>query len=414
MRILVMGGGIVGVTTAYQLVQDGHEVVLVERREGAGLETSWGNAGMIAPGHSFAWSSPQAPMILLKSLFARNQALRFRPSADLRLWSWSLLFLRQCTEERARLNTLRKHRLCMYSQKMLHETLAANKLQYDRIGRGILYFHRSQESLDRGVEHMRILADDGQEIRVLDREGVVALEPSLAAAKDRIAGGIYCPTDETGDCSKFAAAIAAACERRGAEFHYGTAVLGFATDGDRIAAVQTPQGDLRADLYVMCLGNDSPILARRLGIKLPIYPIKGYSLTIPVGNHGNPPTIGSVDENNLVAISRFGDRMRVTATAEFAGYDTRHRPRDFDFMLGVAKDLYLDGADYDRALQWAGLRPMTPEGTPIIGQSRYRNLYFNTGQGHMGWTMSHGSARIAADLIAGKTPAIPLDGMTVR
>jgi D-amino-acid dehydrogenase len=414
MRILVMGGGIVGVTTAYQLVQDGHEVVLVERREGAGLETSWGNAGMIAPGHSFAWSSPQAPMILLKSLFARNQALRFRPSADLRLWSWSLLFLRQCTEERARLNTLRKHRLCMYSQKMLHETLAANKLQYDRIGRGILYFHRSQESLDRGVEHMRILADDGQEIRVLDREGVVALEPSLAAAKDRIAGGIYCPTDETGDCSKFAAAIAAACERRGAEFRYGTAVLGFATDGDRIAAVQTPQGDLRADLYVMCLGNDSPILARRLGIKLPIYPIKGYSLTIPVGNHGNPPTIGSVDENNLVAISRFGDRMRVTATAEFAGYDTRHRPRDFDFMLGVAKDLYLDGADYDRALQWAGLRPMTPEGTPIIGQSRYRNLYFNTGQGHMGWTMSHGSARIAADLIAGKTPAIPLDGMTVR
>jgi D-amino-acid dehydrogenase len=414
MRILVMGGGIVGVTTAYQLIRDGHEVVLVERREGAGLETSWGNAGMIAPGHSFAWSSPQAPMILLKSLFARNQALRFRPSADPRLWSWSLLFLRQCTEERARLNTLRKHRLCMYSQKMLHETLAANELQYDRIGRGILYFHRSQESLDRGVAHMQILADDGQEIRVLDREQVVALEPSLAAAKERIAGGIYCPTDETGDCSKFAAAIAAACERSGAEFRYGTAVLGFVADGDRIVAVQTSRGDLRADLYVMCLGNDSPILARRLGIKLPIYPIKGYSLTIPVGNHGSPPTIGSVDENNLVAISRFGDRMRVTATAEFAGYDTRHKPRDFDFMLGVAKDLYPDGADYDRALQWAGLRPMTPEGTPIIGRSRYRNLCFNTGQGHMGWTMSHGSARITADLIAGKTPAIPLDGLTVR
>ena len=414
MRILVMGGGIVGVTTAYQLVQDGHEVVLVERREGAGLETSRGNAGMIAPGHSFAWSSPQAPMILLKSLFARNQALRFRPSADPRLWSWSLLFLRQCTEERARLNTLRKHRLCMYSQKMLHETLAANDLHYDRIGRGILYFHRSEEALDRAVAHMRILADDGQEIRVLDRAGVVALEPSLAAAKDRIAGGIYCATDETGDCSKFAAAIASACQTRGAEFRYGTAILGFETDGDRIAAVQTSQGDLRADLYVMCLGNDSPILARRLGVKLPIYPIKGYSLTIPVGNHGHPPTIGSVDEHNLVAISRFGDRMRVTATAEFAGYDTRHKPRDFDFMLGVAKDLYPDGADYDRALQWAGLRPMTPEGTPIIGPSRYRNLYFNTGQGHMGWTMSHGSARITADLIAGKTPAIPLDGMTVR
>jgi D-amino-acid dehydrogenase len=414
MRILIMGGGIVGVTTAYQLVQDGHEVVLVERREGAGLETSWGNAGMIAPGHSFAWSSPQAPMILLKSLFARNQALRFRPSADPRLWSWSLLFLRQCTKERARVNTLRKHRLCMYSQKILHETLEGNDVQYDRIGRGILYFHRSQESLEKGVAHMRILADDGQEIRVLDRAQVVELEPSLAAAKERIAGGIYCPTDETGDCSKFAAAMAAACKRRGAEFRYGTAVLGFEAEGDRITAVHTSQGDLRADLFVMCLGNDSPVLARQLGIKLPIYPIKGYSLTIPIGNHGHPPTIGSVDENNLVAISRFGDRMRVTATAEFAGYDTRHRPRDFDFMLGIAKDLYPDGADYDRALQWAGLRPMTPEGTPIIGRSRYGNLYFNTGHGHMGWTMSHGSARITADLIADKAPAIPLDGMKVR
>lgn len=414
MRVLVMGGGIVGVTTAYQLLQDGHEVVLIERREGVALETSWGNAGMIAPGHSFAWSSPQAPMILLKSLFARNQALRFRPSADPRLWTWSLLFLRQCTAERARLNTLRKHRLCVYSQKILHETIAGSNLAYDRISRGILYFHRSQESLDHGIAHMRILADDGQEIRVLDRAQVVELEPSLASAKERIAGGIYCPTDETGDCNKFTAALAADCERRGAEFRYGAAILGFETAGDRIVGVRTSQGDTRADLYVMCLGNESPILARRLGIKLPIYPIKGYSLTIPIGNHGHPPTIGSVDENNLVAISRFGDRMRVTATAEFAGYDTGHTARDFDFMLGVAKDLYPDGADYDRAQQWAGLRPMTPEGTPIIGPSRYGNLYFNTGQGHMGWTMSHGSARITADLIAGKTPAIPLDGMTVR
>jgi D-amino-acid dehydrogenase len=414
MRVLVMGGGIVGVTTAYQLVQDGHEVVLVERREGAGLETSWGNAGMVAPGHAFVWSSPQAPMILLKSLFAKNQALRFRPSADPRLWSWSLLFLRQCTQERARINTLRKHRLCMYSQKILHETIADNALEYDRISRGILYFHRTPEALERAVEHMRILADDGQEIQVLDRGQVVELEPSLAAAKNKIAGGIYCPTDETGDCHKFASAIAAACERRGAEFRYDTAVLGFESNGDRVVTVRTSRGDVQADVYVMCLGNESPILARQLGMKLPIYPIKGYSLTIPVGNHEHPPTIGSVDEANLVAISRFGDRMRVTATAEFAGYDRRHTARDFDFMLGVAKDLYPDGADYDRAQHWAGLRPMTPEGTPILGRSRYRNLYLNTGQGHMGWTMSHGSARITADLIADRTPAIPLDGMTVR
>lgn len=414
MRALVMGGGVVGVTTAYQLVQDGHEVVLVERREGAALETSWGNAGMIAPGHSFAWSSPQAPKILLKSLFAKDQALRFRPSADPRLWAWSFLFLRQCTEERARINTLRKHRLCVYSQKILHETIARDALQFDRNSRGILYFHRSQEALERAIEHMRILADDGQDIRVLDRAQVVDLEPSLASAQEKIAGGIFCPTDETGDCHKFTSALAAACERRGAELRYDTAVLGFELEGDRLAKVRTSRGDVEADIYVMCLGNESPILARQLGQKLPIYPIKGYSLTIPVGNHRQPPTIGSVDEASLVAISRFGDRMRVTATAEFAGYDTRHAERDFDFMLGVARDLYPDGADYERAQHWAGLRPMTPEGTPIIGRSRYRNLYLNTGQGHMGWTMSHGSARIAADLIAGRTPAIPLDGMTVR
>lgn len=414
MRVLVMGGGIVGVTTAYQLVQDGHEVVLVERREGPALETSWGNAGMVAPGHSFAWSSPQAPMILLKSLFAKNQALRFRPSADPRLWAWSLRFLRQCTEERARINTLRKHRLCTYAQQILHETIASNALQYDRLSRGILYFHRTQEALERAIKHMQILADDGQDIRVLDRAQVVELEPSLASAKEKIAGGIYCPTDETGDCHKFASAIAAACEGRGAELRYDTAILGFDLDGDRLASVRTSQGSVQADIYVMCLGNESPILARQLGVKLPIYPIKGYSLTIPIGNHQHPPTIGAVDESNLVAISRFGDRMRITATAEFAGYDTRHTERDFDFMLSVARDWYPDGADYDRAQHWAGLRPMTPEGTPIIGRSRFRNLYLNTGQGHMGWTMSHGAARITADLIASKTPAIPLDGMTVR
>ena len=390
MRALVMGGGIVGVTTAYQLLQDGHEVILVERRAGPALETSWGNAGMIAPGHSFAWSSPQAPMILLKSLFAKNQALRFRPSVDPRLWTWSLLFLRQCTEERARINTLRKHRLCTYSQKILHETVASNDLHYDQISRGILYFHRTAESLERAVRHMQILADDGQEIRVLDRAQVVELEPSLASAKDKIAGGIYCPTDETGDCNKFTSALAAACapRRRLPVRHGGSRVRTGWRSLDRRAHIpgQCPGGRLR---HVPGQRQPDPgAAARHQAADLPD---QGLLADDPGREHRHPPTIGAVDENYLVAISRFGDRMRVTATAEFAGHDTRHTERDFDFMLGVAKDLYPDGADYDRAQHWAGLRPMTPEGTPIIGRSRLRNLYFNTGQGHMGWTMSHGS-----------------------
>jgi D-amino-acid dehydrogenase len=414
MRVLVMGAGVVGVTTAYQLLKDGHEVVVVDRRESAGLETSWGNAGMVAPGHAFAWSSPAAPLILLKSLLLKNQALRFRPGADPHLWTWSLLFLRQCTHERARINTLRKHRLSLYSQQVLHDTLKDCDLDYDRIGRGIVFFYRSAETLERGVGHMQILADDGQAIEVLDRDGMVKLEPSLAAARDRIAGGIYCPSDETGDCSKFTQGLADLAAQKGAQFHYNSEIRAIEVEADRVRRVTTSNGEFRADAYVLALGNQSPILARRIGVGLPIYPVKGYSMTVPVGNHPHPPTIGAVDEENLIAISRFGDRMRLTATAEISGYGTGHKPSDFEFMLSVAKELYPEGGDYDSATPWAGLRPMTPEGTPLFGRKRYNNLYFNCGQGHMGWTMAHGSARITADLIAGKQTAIPLDGMTLN
>jgi D-amino-acid dehydrogenase len=408
-----MGAGVVGVTTAYELLKDGHEVVVLEGREAAGLETSWGHAGMVAPGHAFAWSSPAAPLILLKSLLSKNQALRFRPRADLQQWFWSLLFLRQCTHERARINTLRKHRLCCYSQAVLHETLADCHIDYDRIDRGIVFFYRSAESLERGVAHMQILAEDGQAIEVLDSDALVKLEPSLAAAKDRIAGGIYCPSDETGDCCKFTQGLASHAAQKGVEFHYETGILGIETEADRVARIATAKGDFSADAYVLALGNHSPILARAIGVGLPIYPVKGYSMTIPVGNHPHPPTIGAVDEENLIAISRFGDRMRLTATAEISGYATGHKPSDFDYMLSVAKELYPEGGDYDSAEPWAGLRPMTPEGTPLFGRKKYQNLYFNCGQGHMGWTMAHGSARITADLIAGKDAAIPLDGMTL-
>ena len=358
MRILIMGGGVVGVTTAYQLLKDGHEVVLLERQDTVARETSWGNAGMIAPGHSFVWSSPRAPWILLKSLILKDQALRFRFSMDPRLYTWSLKFLAECTEAKARRNTLRKHRLAMYSQRVLHETLAAEALDYDRNARGILYFYRDAAALEAGVAHMQILADDGQEIQVLDRAQVLELEPALASAADEIAGGIYCPTDETGDSHKFTRGLADRCIAMGAELHMSTSITGIEIAGDAIAAVLANGKAFQADAYVMALGSHSPIMARRIGVDLPIYPIKGYSLTIPIGNHQAPPTLATLDETNLVAISRFGDRVRVTATAEFAGYDTSRKPADFAFMKSVAQDLYPDGADYHRAEMWAGLRPM--------------------------------------------------------
>ncbi len=411
MRVLVMGGGVVGVTTAYQLLQDGHEVVLLERNSDVAQETSWGNAGMIAPGHSFVWSSPKAPWILAKSLVLSDQALRFRPSLDPRLWTWSLRFLAECTAGKARRNTLRKHRIATYSQRILHETLAAETIDYDRNDRGILYFYRDQASLDAGVAHMQILAEDGQEIRVLDRRQLLEIEPSLAGAAEKIAGAIYCPSDESGSCNKFTTGLVAICRARGAEIRVDTEITGIEAAGDAVTGVRTRAGTVSADAYVMALGCHSPILARGLGVSLPIYPIKGYSLTIPIGNHRAPPTVSTIDENNLVAISRMGERVRVTATAEFAGWDKSHKPGDFVFMKGVAQELYPDGADYGRAEMWAGLRPMTPDNLPIIGRKKHRNLWYNTGHGHIGWTMSHGTARMVADLVGGRPPAIPAEGL---
>jgi D-amino-acid dehydrogenase len=411
MRVVVLGGGVVGVTTAYQLQKDGHEVTLLERRGEVASETSFGNAGMIAPGHSFVWSSPGAPMILLKSLVLRDQALRFKFSADPRLYSWSWRFLMECTSAKARRNTLLKHRLAAYSQAVLGQTIADEAIDYDRNTRGILYFHRSQGALDSGVEHMKLLESDGQVIKVLNRDEVVAIEPSLRSAKERIAGAIHCPTDETGDCAKFTRALAAKIVSRGADIRTGVTITDFERSGDAIGSALTDRGPVKGDAFVLALGCASPALARKLGLSLPIYPVKGYSLTIPVGNRGGAPTIAAIDEHHLVAISSFGNRVRVTATAEFAGYDTSHKPKDFAFMRNVTRELYPDGGDYDNAEMWAGLRPMTPNNLPFLGRRGWRNLYLNTGHGHIGWTMSHGSARMTADLVAGRKPAIPMDGL---
>jgi D-amino-acid dehydrogenase len=412
MRIVVLGGGVVGVTTAYQLQRDGHEVVILERRSQVAGGASFGNAGMIAPGHSFVWSSPRAPMILAKSVLFRNQALRFRFSADPRLYAWTWGFLKECTAQKARRNTLLKHRLAAYSQSVLKSVVAEESIAYDSNRRGILYLHRSRRALDDGVEHMKLLESDGQAIKVLDREQVVALDPALSHAADRIAGAILCPTDETGDCAKFTRALAAKIVERGGEIVSGATVGGLATDSGRVTRALTNRGPFAGDAYVLALGVDSPLLARTVGVRLPIYPIKGYSLTIPIGASRSPPMVACVDEHHLVAISRFGDRLRVTATAEFAGYDESCKPSDFVFMKGVVRELYPDGAEYDRAAMWAGLRPMTPTNLPFLGPARLGNLFLNCGHGHIGWTMSHGSARIVADLVAGRPPAIPMDGLT--
>ncbi|MBE9557565.1 MAG: D-amino acid dehydrogenase [Proteobacteria bacterium] len=414
MKILVLGSGVAGVTAAWRLLRDGHEVSVVDRQPAAAEEASFANAGLVAPGHSFAWASPKVPKILLSSLWRNDQAFRFRLTPDPRMWAWSLKFLRQCTAERARVNTLRKHALCLYSQRLFRDLVEETGVEYDGRTGGLLYMYRTAETMARGIANMRILADDGQEQEIVDPDRIAEIDPALSAARDKIAGGVYCPTDESGDARMFSVNLARLCQAKGAEFHFDTPVEAIVADGDRIERVVTGQGDMRADMYVLSLGCHSPHAVRSIGVNLPIYPVKGYSVTLPAGPENIAPAIGGVDEDNLVAYCRMGDRMRITATAEFAGYSTSHRPSDFVKMLSSAKDLFPNGGDYDRLEYWAGLRPMTPEGTPILGFGRHRNLCYNTGHGHMGWTMACGAAAIVADLIGDRTPELPLDGMTLR
>ena len=414
MKTVVLGGGIVGVTTAYFLAKAGDEVVVVDRCEGVALETSFANAGLIAPGHSYTWASPRAPKILLKSLFAEGQALRLKLNADWRMWAWCWLFLRNCTVERSRLNTSRKVRLCRYSQQLLQQTTQDERLTYDRISRGLLYLYRDPASFERGVSNMSILADNGLPLLTLDRHAVIAREPALAASASSIEGAIYCPSDESGDAHLFTRELERRCRELGVEFQLGTTIREVRAGADQIDYVDTSRGRVSGDRYVLALGSYSPFLARRLGYRLPIYPVKGYSVTLPIDESHEPPTLGGVEESQLVAWARFGQRLRLTATAEFCGYDTNHSPADFSHMLQTSKALFPNGADYQRPSYWAGLRPMTPEGTPLIGPTRHRNLFFNTGHGHMGWTMSCGTAKILVDLMSGRRPDIDITGMTLQ
>ena len=412
-RALVLGAGIVGVTMAYELWRDGHEVTVIDREAGAAEFTSFGNAGMIAPGHAYAWASPASPKILFKSLWRNDQALRLKPSLDPAFLKWMWKFWGQCSAERAAVNTRRKVRLCNYAQSVFHETRAETGVSYDANDGGILYLFRSHSAFEAANSKAEILRREGSDIGVLDADGIAQKDPALADSKEQFAGALFGGRDETGDCRKFTRTLAKWLDERGVTFRWGVTIRSLQTDGDRVSGIVTDQGSLSADIIVLSLGVYSPHLAKPIGIDLPIYPVKGYSMTIPVSGRNNAPAIGGIDEESLVAYTPMGNRLRVTATAEFSGYRVDHSPDDFRHMTSVVKALFPDGADYSRAEYWAGLRPMTPEGTPILGATRFKNLWMNTGQGHMGWTMSHGAGRLVADLIAGRKPAVPLDGMTL-
>ena len=411
MTTVVLGAGVVGVTTAWYLAKEGHKVVVLDRHQVAANETSFANAGLVAPGHALTWASPRAPKILLKSLYKSDQALRLKLSADPRMWRWCWSFLKNCTEEKSRRNTTRKLKLCVYSQQELQALVAETGIEYDGIRKGLLYVYRDEASLERGAANMAVLAENGQVMERVDAARIAQLEPAFATSRAPVAGGLYCPDDEQGDSNKFTLGLAERAKALGVEFRFGTTVTGFEASGDKVDRVLTDKGPLAGERFVLSLGSYSPLPARKLGLDLPVYPVKGYSATVPIDGMNGAPTIGGVDENNLVAWCRMGDRLRLTATAEFSGYDTGHKPADFSGMIETARSLFPQGGDYARASYWACLRPMTPEGTPVFGRGRHRNFWINTGQGHMGWTMACGSARVTADLMAGRKPAIDTAGM---
>lgn len=412
MKILVLGAGVVGTAAAYYLARDGHEVTVVDRHPAPAHGTSYSNAGLVSPGDAYAWASPGALATFIKSLYRPDLGVKVRPSLDPAFLSWTWRFLFQCTQARAYANTDVKLRLALYSRECINEITAETGIDFDERRKGIVYFYRNQQSLDAGAEHFRYIGERGLEIEVVDRKRLFAVEPGLAGSGHEIAGGIYSPMDQTGDSRMFATRLADwAVRRHGVKFLHDTDVQGLDVDGGRVRAAITAKGLLSCDAVVLSMGPESGVFARKLGIDLPVYPVKGYTATIPLQAPDKGPTMGGVDEDRYVAYSRLGNRLRLASTAEFAGFDRTHKPSDFARMFRSARELFPGAIDESKAECWAGLRPMMPNSVPVIGQSRYENLYLDTGHGHVGWTMACGSGKFLSDIVAGRKPDIDPQGL---
>ena len=416
MKVIVLGAGVVGVTTAYHLAQAGCEVTVIDRQAAAASETSYGNAGLITPGDSFAWASPAALKTFVSSLVKPDMGIKVKPNLDPRFIAWTLKFLGQCTAKKALENTEKKLRLSVYAREQMAALAEKTGVQFDRVQKGVLYFYRSQETLDHGVAHMQFMADKGLPIEVLDREGLVRHDSGLKHSADQLAGGILCGVDQTGDSCKFSRNLAAWCKSTmGVVFHSGTSIKTIETTGNKVTKIVTDKGDFTADAYILATGCDSPLLLSEIGVKLALYPVKGYSITAKITDDSAAPVMGGVDDDKLIAYSRLGDRIRVACTAEFAGWDRTHTPADFKTVLKTINELFPNAADYEGAERWAGLRPMTPSSVPVMGRTRkYSNLLLNTGHGHVGWTMSCGSGKVVTDLLLGREPEMDTTGLIFK
>jgi D-amino-acid dehydrogenase len=412
-RVLVLGAGVIGVATAHYLAEDGHEVTVLDRQAGPGLETSFGNAGNVCPSYATPWAAPGMRWKAAKWLLERDAPLAVHWRADASLVRWAGSWLANCSRQRFERNKRRMQRLSHYSLACLQRLRQSTGLHYEETTQGILQLLRTEHELAAVVDHTRILATAGIAHRVLNSKGCIEVEPGLAHARVPFAGGLHLPADETGDCRIFTQALAEHASRRGVQFRFQTTIAGIAVEGGRASGVATSGGLVSADRYVVALGCGAVPLLAPLGIRLPIQPVKGYSLTLPIARPDLAPRASLMDEHSKIAITRLGDRVRAAGTAELGAATTDAAPERFRMLERVLRELYPDAAELDRPQYWAGLRPMTPDGPPLLGPTPIGNLLLNVGHGSQGWSMACGSGRVLADLVSGRRTEIDLEGLTL-
>jgi D-amino-acid dehydrogenase len=412
MRVLVLGSGVVGVSTAYYLAKAGHEVTVVDRQPGPALETSFANAGQISPGYASPWAAPGVPLKAVKWLFQRHAPLAIRSDGTLFQLQWMWEMYRNCSAERYAVNKERMVRIAEYSRDCIRALRQETGIEYEGRQQGTLQLFRTQAQFDGAAKDIEVLREAGVPFEVLRSEQLAQAEPALADVRHKLVGGLRLPNDETGDCQMFTTRLAAMARALGVRFEFDTSIDALDISGDQITGVRTSKGVMTADRYVLALGSYSRFLLREQ-FRVPVYPLKGYSLTVPITDGAKAPVSTILDETYKIAITRFDDRIRVGGMAEIAGYSKALNPRRRETLELVVRDLFPQGGDIAKASFWTGLRPMTPDSTPIVGATPLRNLFLNTGHGTLGWTMACGSASVIADLVSGRAPAIDAGDLAV-
>ena len=413
MRVLVLGSGVIGTASAYYLARQGFEVTVIDRQPAVAMETSFANAGQISPGYASPWAAPGVPLKAIKWLLERHAPLAIKLTGDVDQYLWMAQMLRNCTASRYAVNKERMVRLSEYSRDCLDELRAETGIAYESRTLGTTQLFRTQAQVDAAAKDIAVLEQSGVPYELLDRDAIARVEPALAGAKHLLAGALRLPNDQTGDCQLFTTQLAEMAVKLGVEFRFGQNIQRLDQAGDRLNGVWIDGKLETADRYVLALGSYSPQLLKPLGIKAPVYPLKGYSLTVPITDAAMAPTSTILDETYKVAITRFDNRIRVGGMAEIAGFDLSLNPRRRETLEMIVNDLYPRGGDLSQASFWTGLRPATPDGTPIVGATALSNLYLNTGHGTLGWTMACGSGRLLADLIARKKPQISAEGLDI-